>query len=577
MVLGSPWWVWVAALLACPGCAQWRDVPGCFLQDARYLLTHLDHVTNPIQAVLDRLECQLLCKQTAGCGDFVYFAASKFCYLGRNHSGVVGTQGAVSGPSACAEDKPSACEDLPKEQFPAETSDESQSAWPMGFTPTNLQCWPTNMYWQPAFCRSIPPTSIENTSTAGHCQDLQKVHIPAETSCAASCAGNVLCSAWQVRKSEASLEECFQGVGKDCFGSAPEASIVDAGRFQHGVYRVLADLTGVELQGLSLMFGTASVPVVSQEQAVRRCANLCLSILACQAWQYSTSQGCYIQDPSQEMPYPPVIRKGTELAKTAVAGQYIQRVCPGEMSHLRGDQPKPKHPEHPEHPEPEAPKVVVVDAADAATPQMQSPEGEVEDAVIRTVQATTQRPHAETAVPAGVNVLTTPATPVVPVSAILPVNSTPGIPLSRTGVAEANSTALPIPVVTAPPSLVSTAPVVAVPAVVSTAPTAASPTAQPIAALPAAPTGEPVLVVAKNGRSEARYRESGLSGQGNMLVSEPAQQHLEHHAEWPFVIFGILGLILVCAGAHALRVYSNKKANYYCLDPEESDDSLLHG
>ena len=59
---------------------------------ARYLLTHLDHVTNPIQAahmvrsdvfdrnitadlemwcctrqaVLDRLECQLLCKQTAG-------------------------------------------------------------------------------------------------------------------------------------------------------------------------------------------------------------------------------------------------------------------------------------------------------------------------------------------------------------------------------------------------------------------------------------------------------------------------------------------------------------------------------
>ncbi|CAE7941898.1 unnamed protein product [Symbiodinium necroappetens] len=853
------------------------------------------------QAVLDRLECQLLCKQTAGCGAFVYFAASKFCYLGRNHSGVVGTQGAVSGPVACAEDKPSACEDLPKKQFPAETAEGSQSAWPLGFTPTNLQCWPTNMYWQPAFCRSILPTSIENTSTAGHCQDLQRVHIAAERSCAASCAENVLCSAWQVRISEvtataqtvglrgaketaprgledvpscserpnfqlamnawcghqtepfacskelnndnpiwdchqrtgahctsgaslcawpgqvappvpaestgspppgignatrfvtwnlyiftlagriypvvdellrmqpeiaaipemwrekfaildrlnqvsgnvwafapggateqyndadilyrsdkwehvasdlvpfsagrainwavlrrksdnytliasgthplcclgdfvileavqfvtnvlhqvqqthpypivlmgdlntgyfqpsqqllrhgeadgfgrhwtvpltftdawaelhpgnpdpstinddpvrldyvyfqktplsmgasvsasqASLEECFQGVGKDCFGSAAEASIADAGRFQHGVYRVLADLTGVELEGLSLMFGTVSVPAVSQEQAVHRCANLCLSILACQAWQYSTSQGCYIEDPSQEMPYPPVIRKGTELAKTAVAGQYIQHVCPGQMSHLRGDQPKPKHPE------PEAPKVVFVDA-DAAAPQIQSPDGEIEDAVIRTVQATTQR--ETTAVPAGVSALTPPTTPAVRTSAILPVNSTPGA-----GVAEANPTTLPIPavsslpdglakVVTVPPSSVSIAPAVAAPAAVSTA--AAAPTAQPIAALPSAPTGEPVLVVAKNGASETRYRESGLSGQGNMLVSEPAQR-LEHHAEWPFVIFGILGLILVCAGAHALRVYGNKKANYYCVDPEESDDSLLHG
>ena len=271
------------------------------------------------------------------------------------------------------------------------------------------------------------------------------------------------------------------------------------------------------------------------------------------------------------MPYPPVIRKGTELAKTAVAGQYIQHVCPGQMSHLRGDQPKPKHPE------PEAPKVVVVDA-DAAAPQIQSPDGEIEDAVIRTVQATTQR--ETTAVPAGVSALTPPTTPAVPTSAILPVNSTPGA-----GVAEANPTTLPIPavsslpdglakVVTVPPSSVSIAPAVAAPAAVSTA--AAAPTAQPIAALPSAPTGEPVLVVAKNGASETRYRESGLSGQGNMLVSEPAQR-LEHHAEWPFVIFGILGLILVCAGAHALRVYGNKKANYYCVDPEESDDSLLHG
>eukprot|EP00434_Breviolum_minutum_P025159 symbB.v1.2.022226.t1/scaffold1961.1/size94642/2 len=82
-----------------------KKVPGCYLRDARYLLTHLDHVTNPIQNVFDFFECQMLCSKTTGCGRFVYLASSLFCYLGAEDQGVVDEKGAVSGPAVCPEDR----------------------------------------------------------------------------------------------------------------------------------------------------------------------------------------------------------------------------------------------------------------------------------------------------------------------------------------------------------------------------------------------------------------------------------------------------------------------------------------
>eukprot|EP00435_Cladocopium_sp_Y103_P043723 s686_g12.t1 len=82
---------------------QSSNVPGCYLRDARYLLTHLDHVTNPIENVFDFLECQMLCSKTAGCGRFVYLPSKLFCYLGAGDQGVVDAKGAVSGPAVCPE------------------------------------------------------------------------------------------------------------------------------------------------------------------------------------------------------------------------------------------------------------------------------------------------------------------------------------------------------------------------------------------------------------------------------------------------------------------------------------------
>ena len=37
------------------------------------------------------------------------------------------------------------------------------------------------------------------------------------------------------------------------------------------------------------------------------------------------------------MPYPPVVQRDSSFAHTAVAGEYVQRLCPGEINRVRGD------------------------------------------------------------------------------------------------------------------------------------------------------------------------------------------------------------------------------------------------
>ena len=57
-----------------------------------------------------------------------------------------------------------------------------------------------------------------------------------------------------------------------------------------------------------------------------------------EAWQYSSEAGCYLENSFlQAMPYPPVVQKGSSFAQTAVAGEYLQRLCSGYLSRVRGD------------------------------------------------------------------------------------------------------------------------------------------------------------------------------------------------------------------------------------------------
>lgn len=69
-----------------------------------------------------------------------------------------------------------------------------------------------------------------------------------------------------------------------------------------------------------------------------RCSQRTLQFWNREAWQYSTDAGCYIENPFiQAMPYPPVVQRNSTFAHAAVAGEYLQRLCPGYLSRTRWD------------------------------------------------------------------------------------------------------------------------------------------------------------------------------------------------------------------------------------------------
>ena len=70
----------------------------------------------------------------------------------------------------------------------------------------------------------------------------------------------------------------------------------------------------------------------------RCCSQRTLQCWNREAWQYSTDAGCYIENHFiQAMPYPPVVQKNSTFAHAAVAGEYLQRLCPGYLSRTRWD------------------------------------------------------------------------------------------------------------------------------------------------------------------------------------------------------------------------------------------------
>ena len=286
-----------------------------------------------------------------------------------------------------------------------------------------------------------------------------------------------------------------------------------------------------------------------------------------EAWQYSSTEGCYMEDPYRAtMPYPPVIGKGTKFAQTAVAGQYIQHLCPHAVSRVRGDHLDPEIQKLEEQA-----KVVVADVSAAKAPKMQTLGGDVE-AVTVTLAMTTSRPDT-TISPAGDTASRAPdlvpAAPAVLPNSLMTSTQLPGLVAQPGQTLPSVPPLLPLaPVaVTVPPGSATIAPVATAP------PTIETPivTVRPVALVPSTPTSAD-SATAGHGHPAARYKEGGQ--EENARIAEAAETHFKHHAEWPYILGGLFALILVCAGAHALRVYRNNSANYYCFDPEESEDDF---
>jgi hypothetical protein len=126
-------------------------------------------------------------------------------------------------------------------------------------------------------------------------------------------------------------------MGSDCyqhFYAQPGIQVMRAQRVMHGTYRVLRNLTGIRVMGMSLMF--PSYIFSDWKQGAVHCRLYCISALTCQWWQYSTIGGCYAEDVSKSsVAYPLTTidsqsQTDTELAKAIVAGEYIQHYCGGD-------------------------------------------------------------------------------------------------------------------------------------------------------------------------------------------------------------------------------------------------------
>lgn len=177
-------------------------------------------------------------------------------------------------------------------------------------------------------CDGEAPQVLDDTALGwpGSCLGLHRQLLTPGATCESNCVLNVSCPGWQ-EISVHNASECWQGLGTDCEAFPGSRTIVRAQRLLHGTYRVLRDLRSMYVAGLTFMFDHSAF-VGERAKGVMTCNHTCLSLISCQAWTYSTRDGCMID--AGNLPYPPTAATFDAFASGAVlvvAGEYIQRMC----------------------------------------------------------------------------------------------------------------------------------------------------------------------------------------------------------------------------------------------------------
>eukprot|EP00440_Ansanella_granifera_P046120 gb/GFBE01049949.1/.p1 GENE.gb/GFBE01049949.1/~~gb/GFBE01049949.1/.p1 ORF type:complete len:502 (+),score=84.69 gb/GFBE01049949.1/:1-1506(+) len=329
-------------VLALPDLTGAAEPLGCYHYGYAYTHQMLNITGNPF--VKDSAyACQQQCRVTKGCWHFGFYQQNGYCYLGGPDGRLrAASKGAISGPAYCYQVS-QGCTGLPDANFPGDTPEQSMKAWPNGEQPSSLQCWPRRDDGLPMRCRNKTAIVLEDTETGwpGQCEDMLKVtDLKDGETCQLRCMMAPLCSVWSVETSSdtSGKPTCWIGMlGTKCYkttGIKP----VRAQRIQHGTYRELITLMGVQVLGLVNTFEATVYP--SWEEGAKHCEFECRSFLLCQFWQYSETYGCYIEDPRKhKVTYPftyggltPSATKTSSLASDIVRGGMIQHNCVGPMS-----------------------------------------------------------------------------------------------------------------------------------------------------------------------------------------------------------------------------------------------------
>lgn len=190
--------------------------------------------------------------------------------------------------------------------------------WQTDAAGKSLPCWQVNVLADVA--TGWPGACLGLTQ-----QDNQSDYTTA--SCAAICKADALCSIWQLTGGS----NCWVGLpgsrGSECMGRSGDTEFRPTGaqRLQQGNVQVLKNYTTEWVSGLKNIGVMSAMNGVEDRE---RCKHQCYSAIDCRYWMYG-KDGCWVDDPATNpLPAVPVIDNTSEYAKTMVAGEHIQNVCP---------------------------------------------------------------------------------------------------------------------------------------------------------------------------------------------------------------------------------------------------------
>lgn len=258
------------------------------------------------------------------------------------------------------------------------------------------------------------------------------------------------------------------------------------------------------------------------------------------------------------MPYPPVVQKGSSFAQTTVAGEYLQRLCSGYLSRVRGDAQD-------EEVKKQAAMMLAYDDKEAAP---QKSEGAPVPVVVPSSAPAEEPSHPQES-SAAVPVSMSTDTMVPPT---LPPATGVGAAASATAAAGVAVTALQ-PAMSVP----TVAPLKPAPeATLAPVPTVAP--VVPVATVaPAVPLKPQLLPVTSGG--PLRFREQGNGAEPVAQSGSPAAELQGDQgrsiSDWLVVSMGVFGLVMVCVAAHFLRSNASRRKGPVSESDMSDQESFL--
>merc|ERR1719329_485221 len=301
------------------------------------------------------MSCHRQCNAISNCSRYSFSHDSGTCYIMGIHTFPTYDAGAISGGAgtntvsdSCFLDSCSPRDGLVG-SFPGLSAEAAHSAFPGGYQPMPLECWPktSDGGYQPCALNSV--LFDTGQGWAGTCLGLTEVIPNQNQTCQSQCLANPLCPGWQMT----TAGECWLGLGYHCelLERIDQVEIAQAQRVQYGGVRVLANITGFRVLGLKQVFdqdyyGSRYVP------AARACKYACYSLIQCQYWQLIEDSGCWVEDASAGfgVPYPLLSSSVQGLNESGVhAGEFVQHYCEAPLSSAPPDDvaPAPSTPSAP--------------------------------------------------------------------------------------------------------------------------------------------------------------------------------------------------------------------------------------